>query len=60
MPAPQTRQDEQETATVQRGHQPASPTIPRTFCDEILTVLANLPDEWPLVKIDLILNKAET
>ena len=35
-------------------------TAIRTFCDEILTVLANLPEEWPLVKFDLILNKAET
>ena len=43
----------------QRGHNPASPEIPRTFCDDILTVLAHLPEEWPLVKIDLILNKAE-
>ena len=38
----------------------APPPIPRSFCDDILTVLANLPDEWPLVKIDLILSKAET
>ena len=59
-PEPPTRQEDQNAAPAQKGIQPASPTIPRSFCDEILTVLANLPDEWPLVKIDLILNKAET
>ena len=43
-----------------RRVQAGAPPIPRAFCDEILTVLSNLPEEWPLVKIDLILNKAET
>ena len=60
-PAPeaQSLQDRPMATAAPKGHQPASPTIPRTFCDEILTVLANFPDEWPLVKIDMILNKAE-
>ena len=43
--------------TVSRGVQQASPTIPREFCDEIVSVLSNLPDEWPLIKIDMILSK---
>ena len=60
VPEPPTRQEDPNAAPTQKGIQPASPTIPRSFCDKILTVLANLPDAWPLVKIDLILNKAET
>ena len=44
-------------AIVSKGQQPASPEIPRTFCNDILTVLASLPEQWPLVKIDIILNK---
>ena len=64
VPAPATRpdvqQDDQTSVPTQKGVQAGAPPIPRAFCDEILTVLSNLPEEWPLVKIDLILNKAET
>ena len=64
MPAPATQpdaqQDDQASVPPQEGVQAGAPPIPRAFCDEILTVLSNLPEEWPLVKIDLILNKAET
>ena len=57
---PGNPQDEQTAVPAQKGVQAGAPPIPRSFCDEILTVLSTLPDEWPLVKIDLILNKAET
>ena len=57
---PADQQEDQSTEPTQRGIQAGAPPIPRSFCDDILTVLANLPDEWPLVKIDLILSKAET
>ena len=64
MPAPATKpdvqQDDPASGPTQKGVQAGAPPIPRAFCDEILTVLSNLPEEWPLVKIDLILNKAET
>ena len=64
VPAPPTRpedqQDDQTAVPAQKGVQAGAPPIPRSFCDEILTVLSNLPEEWPLVKIDLILSKAET
>ena len=59
-PPPDVQQDEQASASHQKGVQAGAPPIPRAFCDEILTVLSNLPEEWPLVKIDLLLNKAET
>ena len=57
---PSDHQEDQSTEPTQREIQAGAPPIPRSFCDDILTVLANLPDEWPLVKIDLILSKAET
>ena len=57
---PAVQQDEPASGPTQKGVQAGAPPIPRAFCDEILTVLSNLPEEWPLVKIDLILNKAET
>ena len=57
---PEDQQEDKATELTQKGVQPGAPPIPRSFCDEILTVLSNLPEEWPLVKIDLILNKAET
>ena len=57
---PADQQEDQTAEPTQRGIQAGAPPIPRSFCDDILTVLANLPDEWPLVKIDLILSKAET
>ena len=64
VPTPPTRpgdpQDEQTAVPAQKGVQAGAPQISRSFCDEILTVLSTLPEEWPLVKIDLILNKAET
>ena len=64
VPAPATKpdvqQDDPASGPTQKGVQAGAPPIPRAFCDEILTVLSNLPEEWPLVKIDLILNKAET
>ena len=64
VPAPPTRpedqQDDPTTVPAQKGVQAGASQIPHAFCDEILTVLSNLPEEWPLVKIDLILNKAET
>ena len=56
----EVQQDDQASVPPQKGVQAGAPPIPRAFCDEILTVLSNLPEEWPLVKIDLILNKAET
>ena len=56
----QNQQDDQTAEPTQRGIQAGAPPIPRSFCDDKLTVLANLPEEWPLVKIDLILSKAET
>ena len=59
-PPPEVQQEDQAPASHQKGVQAGAPPIPRAFCDEILTVLSNLPEEWPLVKIDLILNKAET
>ena len=59
VPAPATRPDVQQDDLASLPAQKGAPPIPRTFCDEILTVLSNLPEEWPLVKIDLILNKAE-
>ena len=59
-PQPDVQQDEQASVPHQKGVQAGAPPIPRAFCDEILTVLSNLPEEWPLVKIDLLLNKAET
>ena len=59
-PPPEDQQEDQASASHQKGVQAGAPPIPRAFCDEILTVLSNLPEEWPLVKIDLILNKAET
>ena len=58
-PPPEVQED-QASASHQKGVQAGAPPIPRAFGDEILTVLSNLPEEWPLVKIDLILNKAET
>ena len=64
VPAPATKpdvqQDDPASVPTQKGVQAGAPPIPRAFCDEILTVLSNLPEEWPLVKFDLILNKAET
>ena len=65
VPAPPTRPEDQQDdqnadEPTQKGIQPGAPPIPRSFCDDILTVPANLPEEWPLVKIDLILSKAET
>ena len=57
---PEDQQDDPTTVPAQKGVQAGAPQIPRAFCDEILTVLSNLPEEWPLIKIDLILNKAET
>ena len=57
---PEEQQDDPTTVSSQKRVQVGAPQIPRAFCDEILTVLSNLPEEWPLVKIDLILNKAET
>ena len=57
---PEDQQDDQTAVPAQKGVQGGAPPIPRAFCDEILTVLSNLPEEWPLIKIDLILNKAET
>ena len=57
---PEDQQEDKATEPTQKGVQPGAPPIPRSFCDEILTVLSNLPEEWPLVKIDLILSKAET
>ena len=59
-PPPDVQQEDQASASHQKGVQTGAPPIPRAFCDEILTVLSNLPEEWPLVKIDLLLNKAET
>ena len=59
-PPPEVQQEDQASTSHQKGVQAGAPPIPRAFCDEILTVLSNLPEEWPLVKIDLILNKAET
>ena len=59
-PPPEVQQEDQASASHPKGVQAGAPPIPRAFCDEILTVLSNLPEEWPLVKIDLILNKAET
>ena len=59
-PPPEVQQEDQASVSHQKGVQAGAPLIPRAFCDEILTVLSNLPEEWPLVKIDLILNKAET
>ena len=56
----QMSNNEQASVPHQKGVQAGAPPIPRAFCDEILTVLSNLPEEWPLVKIDLLLNKAET
>ena len=57
---PEDQQDNLTAEPTPKKIQDGAPQIPRSFCDEILTVLANLPDEWPLVKIDLILSKAET
>ena len=59
-PNPPAHPQDQASETVSRGVQQASPTIPREFCDEILSVLSNLPDEWPLIKIDMILSKVES
>ena len=57
---PEDQHDDPTTVPAQKGVQAGAPQIPRAFCGEILTVLSNLPEEWPLIKIDLILNKAET
>ena len=47
---PEDQQDVQNAEPTQKGIQPGALPIPRSFCDNILTVLANLPEEWPLVK----------
>ena len=49
VPAPATKpdvqQDEPASGPTQKGVQAGAPPIPRAFCDEILTVLSNLPEE---------------
>lgn len=37
-----------------------TPTVDREFVDELLAIVPSLPDKWPLMKIDIILNKCET
>ena len=42
---PEDQQDDQNAKPTQKGIQPGAHPIPRLFCDNILTVLANLPEE---------------